>query len=407
MRGGFAPLLIVVCLFTLGCQPVSSEVAAFSESERPVTAGTPDDADPAVVGIVRADEPTRLRCTGTVISERVVLTAAHCDVQWDAASYAVFFGADVTAGGKVVAILEAVAHPDFDDTATHDLALLLLAEAAPTDAMQPIAEPVIAGAPPVPVRLVGFGDTVAGAEDNGRKREGWAQTTEVTDRFVVLGANPSLPCNGDSGGPVFAATGAGEALAAVVSRGDASCETYGKATRVDVHLASFIEPYIAATAPGSVSAGRACLYDEQCTGGLCVEATDEPLLRYCSQECGKGDACGAGMSCAAGVCRFPIPSPGAIGSSCAEHADCLRGECLDEGWCSIRCVSGRGDCPGGYQCEHLGGVDFFCTPAPNKVDGDGDEGGCAVGKRSGSWGGWGALLAGGIALLIRLSRRSR
>ena len=65
------------------------------------------------------------------------------------------------------------------------------------------------------VRLVGFGMTGAGADDADRKRTGTAETTEVQDRHVLLGAGPALPCSGDSGGPVLVGSGADERIAGI------------------------------------------------------------------------------------------------------------------------------------------------------------------------------------------------
>lgn len=352
----------------------------------PITQGTPDDADPAVVAIVRTDGT--LRCSGTLIAERVVLTAAHCGVHVDPAAYRVVFGSDLAAAVTTIDIVEAIAHPAFDDTETHDLALVLLAESAP-------AAPVVASAsaPAARLRLVGFGDTAAGGDDGTRKREGTTAVTTTLATSLVLAADPSLPCTGDSGGPAFA----GSEVAAVISRGDADCASAGKATRVDAHLAEFIAPYVAATAPGTRDVGERCSYDAHCATGSCVVASDEPLLRYCSATCARDADCPDAMACIADRCRYRAPTPGALGASCTASDECVRGDCIDAGYCSVRCVSGRGDCPDDYECSHLGGVDFFCTPLP-------DATGCCEASRGAS--GAGALLVALGLWISRVRRRS-
>ncbi len=351
-----------IAALAVGCQTAPPGRTVEGSSE--LSAGTPDNGDPAVVALVFARDPTELRCTGTLINERVVLTAAHCDIQLDPAAFEVVFGADLSGSVDRVEIIDVLAHPDYDSTASHDLALLLLAVPVQTAPVSLLNQPLIAAPPPVSLRLVGFGSSAPDAMDNGQKREGWTETSAVTDHYVELGAAPSLPCHGDSGGPVFATVGPDEALAAVVSRGDAACSAYTKATRVDTHLESFIEPFLAATAPGSAALGEPCVYDQQCEGGRCIQALDEPSLRFCSRPCAGDDDCVAPLVCEDALCRFRLPSPGATGSPCGSDGDCLRGECLDEGVCSVRCVSGRGDCPDGYECVYLGSVDFFCAAAP-------------------------------------------
>lgn len=105
------------------------------------------------------------------------------------------------------------------------------------------------------------------------------------------------------------------------------------------------------------------------------------------------------------LCLYPLPTPGAIGSPCMQPSDCVGSQCISTGVCSVRCVSGNDDCPGGFDCENTSGIDFYCiatpAPAPSK-----SKGGCALavpasGEGTGAW--W--ILAGWLAATRAQRRR--
>jgi MYXO-CTERM domain-containing protein len=329
----------------------------------PITGGAVDPGDDAVV--YAADD--RQTCTGTMITPYVVVTAAHCLVD-GYRGLSVVVGPD--ASGAPIGVVDGLVHPLWDATSgANDVGVLFLA--APVTA-PPL--PVPTGAldaelPGAIVRLVGYGETAGGAGDDGIKRTGTAMVIAVRAGEIDLGPGPSLACVGDSGGPVLLDVGGVETLVGVVSRGDGACAVMTTAIRLDVHLADFIDPYVAATAPGSAADWERCLHAEQCATGVCVTARDEPLITYCAPTCAGDAGCPDGTECAPSAagdaCQYVLPTPGAFGAACAGDAACVSGMCAapagetDE-VCSVRCVPGLDQCPVDTTCERVVGSEHGC-----------------------------------------------
>src|SRR5262245_42956304 len=92
----------------LGCGLPATR--ATGQSVDGIVAGADDDGDTAVVGI--AAEGTIL-CTGTVIADRVIVTAAHCLRNKAARDVRVLFGSSPD-DGRWADVVDVQPHPDFD-----------------------------------------------------------------------------------------------------------------------------------------------------------------------------------------------------------------------------------------------------------------------------------------------------
>lgn len=400
-----APVSIAISIGLALLSAACSSEPGLGASRAAITNGMEDTGDPAVVSVGA--------CTGTLIASRVVLTAAHCVPAPLASDLEVFFGASLFGPGARVPVIDARLHPDFEPLSLdHDIALLLLAEASSATPVPLRTSPLDDSAVGQPARVVGFG--VSAPDDAGSfgvKRQGTTTLVGYLATSWVDNAAPQSTCLGDSGGPAFLAmVDGGEELAGIASRGDAACSQFGVKTRVDAHVADFIQPYLDATAEGAAAVGAACAYPEQCSSGQCATALDDPDLRYCTAACdGDGD-CPDSMRCMKALCRYSPPSPRALGAPCDRRADCRSGQCVADGFggarvCTVSCEpEAAKPCREGFRCiaDEAAPGRHACLPLPRPSEPAPAEGCCVKGGRAPP-----SLSVGALGLLFLAGARRR
>jgi len=225
-------VLAALLLAALGSREAAR--AATSAGVQPLVAGQPAPGEGAVVSLV--DGKGRLRCSGVLVAPDVVLTAGHC-ADGSLLPAACAWSGGAAGSGRGAAVVAAALHPDYagpDGPAEADLGLLLLDRAPgpapfairPTD----LDETAVGAA----ATVYGFGRTAPGAPDEGVRRVGQSVVTAVTGATVEIGPAPAQPCILDSGGPACLGDCATAGVAALVSRGDASCAGRATLARVDV-----------------------------------------------------------------------------------------------------------------------------------------------------------------------------
>ncbi|MCY1053521.1 trypsin-like serine protease [Nannocystis sp. SCPEA4] len=184
---------------------------------------------PSAVAILMGD----VLCTGTLVSDTVVLTAAHClDSNPSPSLMHVVIGDDVFSQfDEFVGVVEHGSHPDFCGTDTEkckvdiwDYGYVVLERPITSvEPTRPIAsqaewdESMYIGAP---LTLVGFGDDEKMLKGFKRQVDVEIVRFSTTGLEFQAGGMGFDSCQGDSGGPAFATLASGEVvLAGVVSRG--------------------------------------------------------------------------------------------------------------------------------------------------------------------------------------------
>jgi secreted trypsin-like serine protease len=226
-----------------------------------ITDGEPDGNDHPYVGLMvaqtKAGDPL-WRCTGTLISPRLFLTAGHC-TEAPAEHVEVWFGADLRdaaanrypdqgdVGGRPST------HPQYDPAAfyTHDLGVVVLSRA--------VSMPAYGALPALDVldRLsakqpkLGFTAVGYGLQSSFPEAADWKTSAErirlvahpelirintpsTGDGWMILtnNANTGGTCSGDSGGPNF--IGTSNVIGGVTSFGvNPTCAGTGGVYRVD------------------------------------------------------------------------------------------------------------------------------------------------------------------------------
>jgi len=194
-------------------------------------------------------------CTGTLIDDFVVLTAAHCVDDPNPTHYVICGGDDPfdPNGGcsYLTGAAEVHVHPDYDaNTIANDIGIIILdAEPAAEDSTgttQPI--PYLAddngtvydATPGTTFTAVGFGVTSGtGADDSGLKRTVQLTMNQIYQDIFEYGSATKNTCSGDSGGPALVTIDGKPTVIGVVSYGDQDCVQFGGDSRTD-----YFAPYI-------------------------------------------------------------------------------------------------------------------------------------------------------------------
>jgi hypothetical protein len=193
---------------------------------------------PAVGGILYQGQ---MHCTGTLVDDLHVVTAAHCVYGFSPQNMTFVIGNDALLGNRqLIPVSEGVYHPKYDPRPGHfgvnDVALITL-EHRPSNVLPiPIRSSPLPGSFRNTLHFIGYGYSNGITHDGlGKKRCVDLAVAAVSNTRIAYNTPGLNTCNGDSGGPAMSKNGSGWELAAITSFGDDQCVVDGYSMRADAY----------------------------------------------------------------------------------------------------------------------------------------------------------------------------
>ena len=235
--------------------------ALFPAAEGPngIWQGDETNGYPNVVALANIRQ-NHIFCSGTLIQDRWVVTAAHCleDIDWDfnRGDLYILFGNDIRNDGYIDAIEWAnyIGHPSYDaENFRNDIGLVQLSSAkVGVDFAVVNNEGLTIDWYDQLLTFVGFGITYDDANDSGTKRETDIPIDNYDVQYVYSEDRLSNVCSGDSGGAAFETLEDGSLELVGVNAfvygnngpdGPVCADGGNGATRIDMHI-DFITGYV-------------------------------------------------------------------------------------------------------------------------------------------------------------------
>ncbi len=449
--------LRILALAGLALASCSQELQSSSDQSAIVGGtSTTEYAAVAHISTTVTNDGGAFACSSTLITPRVLLTAAHCiDLdEGPVQSISAYFG--TTVRGQDSGFIQEIPATEWIHKPWNfsggDIALILLEHDSDVEPIPFNSQPLNGGDIGVSTHVIGWGNTTF-ESGSGRKRHMQTPITGLSSGVLHYGNDNTNTCQGDSGGPGLVTFNDGvERVTSITSNGPQGCGGTSSATRVALH-ASWINSWVsqkdiaqppvvsfATPADGAnVTAGfqvhveatdntrieKVELYlngelEQEFAGNLPpfviatpaladglvqIEArawdnrgdmTSKTISVTLDSTCDGPQDCDGVLVCSdSGKCESPNYD---LGDSCQEGPQCASGVCATAGdtqLCSSACTASdeASSCPDGFECLATGDDTGLCWPEE-------DSGGCNSGGRSAPLGSLLMLLA-----LVAIRRR--